>query len=111
MTIRTSLMIAAAVAITFSSVTQRSFSSPVKIAAAAAPQDVGKVLVDPMEMCPVDTGKTTAKGQLRCGTAGLFDPKSHCCCNPVKNVYKIVSRGGNPNCSNPCKNAGKKGAR
>ena len=73
MTIRTSLMIAAVVAITFSSVTERSFSSPVKIAAAATPQD--------------------------------------CCCNPVKNVYKIVPKGGNPNCSNPCKNAGKKGAR
>jgi hypothetical protein len=26
-------------------------------------------------------------------------------------VYKIVPKGGNPNCSNPCKNAGKKGPR
>ena len=108
MTIRMSLMIAAAVAITFSSVTQRSFSSPVKVGAA---QGVDKAPLDPMEMCPVDTQKSTIKGQLRCGTAGLFDPKSHCCCTPVKNVYKIVPKGGNPNCSNPCKIAGKKGAK
>jgi hypothetical protein len=106
MTIRKSLMIAAAVAITFSGVTQRSFSSPVKVGAA---QGVDKAPLDPMEMCPVDTQKIPLKGQQRCGTAGLFDPKSHCCCNPVKNVYKIVPKGGNPNCSNPCKNAGKKG--
>ena len=122
MTIRTSLLIASVMAVTFSGVTQRSFSSSAKtraveqfqgvgVAAAAKPQD-DKTPLDHMEMCPVDAQQTgSAKRQLRCGNAGLYDPKSSCCCNPVKDVYKIAPKGHNPNCSAPCKAAGKKGAR
>ena len=123
MTIRTSLISAAVLAIALAGVTQPSSSSPVKaraagqfqgigVIAAASSQGVDKVQLDRLETCLVATRKTgpTKMGQVKCGTAGLYDPKVSCCCSPVKNTYKIVPKSNNPNCNAPCRNAGKRGA-
>ena len=116
-------MSAAVLAITLAGVTQPSSSSPAKASAAglfqgigviaAAPsQGVDKAQLDDLETCLVATRKTgpIKEGQVKCGTAGLYDPKVSCCCHPIKNIYKIAPKGQNPNCSAPCKNAGKRGA-
>src|SRR6266571_4800540 len=112
MKIRTSLMIATVIAITFGCVTQRSSSSPVKsstarqfqgagvTAAAATPQPV-----DRLEMRPV-AAKRCPKGQEHCG-AGCYDPQVSCCCSAGKNDHDIVPKRQSNNCIDACRAAGK----
>ena len=116
MTIRTSLTIAAVISITFAGVTQSSFSSPVTssaaiqlqgvgvTAAAATPQDVDRVPLDPLEMCPVDAAKSCPTGQARCG-AGCYDPRVSCCCTPTKKDHEIVPKRRANNCIDACRAA------
>jgi hypothetical protein len=90
-TIRTSLMIAAVIAITLAGVTERSFSSPAKagqfqgvgVTEASTSQDVDRLPLDHPEMCPVDVRTTCARGQVRCG-ARCYDPNVSCCCSSKK---------------------------
>ena len=116
MTIRTSLMIATVIAITFAGVTQPSFQSPVKAraarqfqglkvtAAASTPQDVIKGPSDHLVACSVGgTAKKCPKGQLKCGTVGCYDPKVSCCCSTRRHTLRIFSKRNYGNCNEVCK--------
>jgi hypothetical protein len=105
MTMRTSLTIATAIAITFALVTQRSFSSHVESSAAKQFQIGGVTAAD---MHPVSNAKPCPKGQVHCG-AGCYDPRVSCCCTPTKNDHDIVRKRQNNTCNDVCKNNAKGG--
>jgi hypothetical protein len=118
MTIRTSLMIATVIAIMFAGVTQPSFQPPVKAgaarqfqglgvtAAASTPQDVDKGPLDHLVACSTGgTAKKCPKGQVKCGTAGCYDPKVSCCCNTRRHTLQIFGKRNYSNCNEVCKAA------
>jgi hypothetical protein len=118
MTIRTSLMMAAVIAITFAGVTQPSLQPPAKAmaarqfqgagvtAAAATPQDVDEGTLDHLVMCSAGGAtERCPKGLLKCGTAGCYDPKVKCCCNTRKRTLQIFGKRNYANCNEVCRSA------
>ncbi len=97
MTIRTSLVIATVIAITFAG-------------AAATPQNVDKVPIDHVESYPVAALRPCERGLVRCGAA-CYGPAVSCCCSSNKGPQVVTKPSkyttrSQPTCAAICRTAG-----
>ena len=97
----TSLIFAAALAIATMAVT---LSSNTKAGAAGQLQNAE--CAAPAAQ-PVSALVTCSKKQLDCGGV-CYDPETSCCCTFSNNEKKVVAKRRYSNCTDACRNAGKK---